>query len=100
MREAAYAENKKDRPRLVGKASGDRKKAVKVPPEGLANYARAYEFRFPENPTQPVMILVPLSGKVFSNEGVPCIFVMNDRAAVTHFRMQAAEGDLKAVNVK
>ena len=119
MLETVCAENEKDRRHLVGTASDDRKNAVKVAPEVLAKYVGTYDFRFPENPTQPVPIqvtnsggelvieflgnkkpLIPLSDTIFSSEGNPFTFVTNDRGVVTHMIMQAAEGDLKAVRME
>ena len=119
MLETVCAENEKDRRHLVGTASDDRKNAVRVAPEVLAKYVGTYDFRFPENPTQPVPIhitnsggelvidflgnkkpLIPLSNTTFSSEGNPFTFVTNDRGVVTHLVMQAAEGDLKAVRIE
>jgi hypothetical protein len=60
--EFVCAENERDRQHLVGKASDDRKKAVKVAPELLASYVGTYDFRFPENPTQSVPVAVTISG--------------------------------------
>jgi hypothetical protein len=113
--EYVCAENESDRQHLVGTASDDKHRAVKVAPELLAKYAGTYDFRFPENPTQSVPVpivlsdgqltvdffgdkrpLTPLSDTVFSSEGNPITFVTNDRGVVTHIIIQAAEGDLKA----
>ena len=115
MLEFVCAENEKDVRHLVGKASDDRKNAVKVAPEVLSRYVGTYDFRFPENPTQVVPIevtksgdellldflgnkrpLVPMSNTIFSSEGNPITFVTNDQGVVTHLVLQAAEGDLKA----
>jgi len=113
MLEFVCAENEKDRAHLIGKAS-DRPKSVKVSPEILTRYVGTYDFRFPENPTQPILVpvtmsagelqitflgmtsdLVPLSDTTFVTEGNPITFVVDDKGVVTHFVLQAAEGDLK-----
>ena len=117
--EFVCAENEKDVKHLVGKASDDRSKAVKVATEVLARYVGTYDFRFPENPTQPVIFavvlsdgqlvadflgdkraLIPFSETSFSDEGNLITFFMNDSGKVTHMTIQAAEGDLKAVKIK
>lgn len=117
--EFVCAENEKDIKHLVGRASDDRNKAVKVAPEVLSRYVGTYDFRFPENPTQPVIFavamsdgqlvldflgdkrpLIPFSDIAFSSEGNLITFFMNDSAKVTHMTVQAAEGDLKAVKIK
>src|SRR5678815_205151 len=54
MLEYVCNENEKDHARLVGKASDDRKNAVKVARAVLAKYVGAYEFRIPEDPTQVI----------------------------------------------
>jgi hypothetical protein len=85
----------------------------------LARYVGTYDFRFPENPTQPVIFavvlsdgqlvadflgdkraLIPFSETSFSDEGNLITFFMNDSGKVTHMTIQAAEGDLKAVKIK
>ena len=58
MLEYVCAENEKDREHLVGKASDDRKKAVKVAPEVLARYVGTYDFGIPGNPSQVIAIEV------------------------------------------
>jgi hypothetical protein len=114
--EYVCAENEKDREHLVGKASDDRKKAVKVAPEVLARYVGIYDFRIPDNPTQVIAIavtnvggelvfdflgdkspLIPLSNTAFLAAGNAVTFVANDRGVVTHLMMNSPEGDQKAV---
>ena len=56
-------ENEKDYQHLVGKASDEKKNAVKVAPEILAKYVGAYEFRAPEDPTFVAILNVTHSGE-------------------------------------
>ena len=58
--EYVCAENERDRPKLIGTATEVRKQytPVKVAPAVLAQYAGTYDFRFPENPTIPSMMVV------------------------------------------
>jgi hypothetical protein len=118
--EYVCAENEKDRRHLVGKASDNlSKNSVKVAPEILAKYAGKYDFRFPENPGNPVILgitisngqligdffglarpLIAISETTFVSDGNPLTFVMNDRGEVTEMVVQAAEGDLKARRMK
>jgi hypothetical protein len=112
-------ENERDRVHLVGKASDDKKNAVKVPRDVLAQYVGSYEFQPPENPTNLLVTnvtlsdgelfldfegkdkiaLIPLSETVFSMLGDRIQFVKNDRGVVTHYLSFAAEGDLKSTRI-
>jgi len=98
----------------------DRKQSrtnVKVAPEILSKYAGVYEMQNPEDPKgKPISIWIltegdqlltqmngagpkiPLaaqSATVFSLLGGTVIFATDDKGAVTHFTMQAVEGDFK-----
>jgi hypothetical protein len=116
MLEYVCAENEKDREHLVGKASDDRKKAVKVAAEVLARYVGTYDFRIPGNQSQVIAIevtnvdgelvfnflgdkspLIPLSNIAFSAAGDLITFVSNDQGVVTHLIMRTPEGDQKAI---
>jgi hypothetical protein len=116
MIEFLCAENEKDRPHLVGKASDDQKYAVAVAPEVLAKYVGSYEFRFPESPEVPLLFdvslsqgdlyfdtegkdknrLIPLSETAFSLLGDRIEFRRNAQGVATHLILVAAEGDLEA----
>ena len=117
--EYVCAENEQDVKHLVGKASDSKKNSVKLAPEILARYVGTYDFRFPENPTQTVPVVVTLSGGELSMEflggkqpmyamsetrftfdGNPITFVMDDRGRVSHFIVQAAEGDLRVNRIE
>ena len=62
MLEYVCNENERDHARLVGKASDDKKNAVKVAREVLARYVGAYEFRATEDPNQIIVVNVTLVG--------------------------------------
>jgi hypothetical protein len=92
---------------------------VKVAPEILAKYAGVYEMLNPEDPkAKPISMSilaegdqllfqqggvgpkVPLAAQsdtVFSAFGGTIQFVTDDRGAVTHFTVQAVEGDFKVM---
>ena len=63
MLEYVCNENERDHARLVGKASDDKKNAVKVAREVLARYVGAYEFRATEDPNQIIVVNVTLVGR-------------------------------------
>jgi hypothetical protein len=109
-------ENEKDYQHLVGKASDEKKNAVKVAPEILAKYVGAYEFRAPEDPTF-VMILnvthsgeelfidvagkdkqamISLSDTLFAAVGGRVEFIIDARGAATDMVFHAVEGPMKA----
>lgn len=109
--EYVCAENEKDRPKLIGTASEVKKQftPVKVAPAILAQYAGTYDFRFPENPTIPSMMvvtanegmlflgsvpLVPISETRFLLGPNPMEFVKDAQGRVTHFSAIFVEGDL------
>lgn len=115
--EYVCAENEKDYGHLVGRASDDKKYAVKVAPAVLSRYVGAYELRYPENPTVAVVSnitlsggelfldtegkdptsMIPLSETLFSVAGDRIEFVKDGRGRVTHFVSFAPEGNLKSV---
>ena len=109
--EYVCAENEKDRPKLIGKASEVMKQnqPVKVAPAVLSQYVGTYDFRFPENPTIPSLMqialnegmlfigpvpLVPISETRFLLGPNPLEFVKNTQGRVTHFFTTTVEGDL------
>ena len=114
--EYVCAENEKDRPHLVGKASDDAKDPVTVSPKILARYVGTYELRW-EDPPDTVYVfnitltngvlyydlagkdrkpLIPLSETLFSTAPGRIEFV-EEGGSVTHFVMQSVEGDLKGI---
>lgn len=105
------AENERDRPKMIGTAAEVRKQytPVKVAPEILAQYAGTYDFRFPENPTVPSLMvvsvndgglflgpvpLVPIAENRFLLGPNPMEFVKDESGRVTHFSATFVEGDL------
>ena len=115
MLEYVCSENQKDLEHLVGKASDDKKFAVKVAPQILSQYVGAYTFKAPEDPNQVMKFnitragetlsmdiggkdpqeMVALSNETFSIMGVRLDFVKEgDR--VTHLIFHVVEGDMKA----
>ena len=117
MLEYICNENEKDHARLVGKASDDRKNAVKVAREVLARYVGSYEFRSTEDPNQVIVVnvtlsgdeilldvggkdpqpMIPLSETLFATVGARLEFVPDDKGQVTHAIFRIVEGDLKGV---
>jgi hypothetical protein len=110
--ESVCAENERDLPKLIGTASEVRKQftPVTLRPEVLAQYAGAYDFRFPENPTiasiwQAAVAdgtlfmngapLVPISEARFLLGTQPIEFVKNTQGRVTHFVGTFVEGALE-----
>jgi hypothetical protein len=108
-------ENEKDYIHLVGKASDEKKNAVKVDPQVLSKYVGSYEFRSPVDPGFVTLVnvtvsgdelfldiggkdkqaTIPLSPTTFSALGSRIEFVANDQGVVTHATFQTVEGDLK-----
>ena len=66
MLEYVCNENQKDAEHLVGKASDEKKFAVKVAPEILAKYVGSYTSKAPENPNQIMHFNVTLKGDALS----------------------------------
>jgi hypothetical protein len=112
--EYVCAENEKDRPRLIGTVTEERKtsKPVTVAREVLAQYVGSYDFRWPENPTvASVWPITMADGQLFL-QGAPLVpvsdtefvwadsnrlrFVKDARGRVTHFVAMLVEGDLIA----
>ena len=62
MLEYVCNENERDYAHLVGKASDDKKNAVKVAREILSKYVGAYEFRSTEDPNLLTLVNVTLKG--------------------------------------
>lgn len=116
MLEYVCNENERDHARLVGKASDDKKNAVKVAREVLAKYVGSYEFRVPEDPDQPITVnitmtgdeilldiggkdpqpMIPLSETLFASSGGRIEFV-SENGQITHAIFRIVEGDLKGV---
>jgi len=117
MLEYICNENERDHARLVGKASDDRKNAVKVARVVLAKYVGTYEFRSPEDPDQVFLVnvtlpsdeltldmggkdpqpMIPLSETLFSTFGSRLEFVLDAKGLVDHAIFRIVEGDLKGV---
>jgi len=117
MLEYVCNENEKDYARLVGKASDEKKNAVKVDHQVLARYVGAYEFRSTEAPQIVTVVnvtlmgddlfldiggkdpqaMIPLSETTFSTFGSRLEFVMNQKGLVDHAIFRIVEGDLKGV---
>jgi len=119
--EYVCAENERDHRHLVGKTSDAPKVGVKVASEILSAYVGSYDFRYPENPTVPVIMHVtmtggellldtegkgrvplnPLTETIFSTAtGTRMEFIKNPQGVVTHFVTMYAEGDLEAVRLR
>ncbi len=113
--ECVCAENERDHSHLVGKASDDKQKEVKVGPEILKTYVGVYEFKLPTHPEDPIPIEISMDGnqlKValsggakytltavsdtkFFFEGAHLEFVKGESGAITHMLIQTMEGDFK-----
>ena len=114
MLEYVCNENQKDIEHLVGKASDEKKLAVKVDPETMAKYAGSYTFKNPQDLNQEMRFnvtldgnalffdvggkdkqeLVPLSNTTFSVMGVRLDFYPD------HLIFHIVEGDMKATKNK
>ncbi len=114
--EYVCAENERDHSHLVGKASDDKQKEVKVAPEILKTYVGSYEFKPPEHPEDPIPIDISMEGSQlkaalsggakytltavsetkFFFEGAHLEFVKGESGAITHMLIQTVEGDFKA----
>ena len=109
--EYVCAENERDRPKLIGRASEIRKQftPVKVDPAVLAQYVGSYDFRFPDNPSIPSRWqitmadgtlflsgapLAPLSDTRFLFSTNPVEFKKDAQGKVTHFVFTLVEGDI------
>jgi hypothetical protein len=66
MLEYVCNENEKDSAHLVGKASDDKKYAVKVAPAILSTYVGSYTFKAPDDPNQMMHFNVTLAGNTLS----------------------------------
>jgi hypothetical protein len=62
MIEYVCNENQKDVEHLVGKASDEKKLAVKVEPQTLSKYVGGYTFRNPQDPNQEMKFNITLAG--------------------------------------
>ena len=114
--EYVCAENERDHSHLVGKASDDKQKEVKVGPEILKTYVGVYEFKPPTHPEDPIPIEISMDGNQlkaalsggakytltavsdtkFFFEGAHLEFVKGESGAITHMLIQTVEGDFKA----
>jgi hypothetical protein len=117
MLEYVCNENEKSHARMIGKASDDKKNAVKVARDVLARYVGAYEFRSTEDPNFVTTVnvtlpgdkllldiggkdpqpMIPLSNTTFSTFGARMEFVLNQKGQVDHAIFRIVEGDLKGV---
>ena len=117
MLEYVCNENEKSHARMVGKASDDRKNAVKVARDVLARYVGAYEVRSSEDPNFVTTVnvtlsgdellldvggkdpqpMIPLSSTTFSTFGARMEFVLDQKGQVDHAIFRIVEGDLKGV---
>jgi len=106
-------ENERDAAHLVGKASDD--KGVPIAPELLAKYAGSYNFNDPVthevitfifkvdadhlvlSGVGPSETMIAVSEKEFSVSGMTLNFEQNEAGAVNEVRIQAVEGNFKAV---
>jgi hypothetical protein len=109
-------ENEKDHQHLVGKASDDKKNAVKVAVAVLSTYVGTYELRAPTDPNFIMVMNVTLSGDelfidvagkdklalislsetTFSVLGGRVEFVKDERGAVDQLIFDTVEGPMKA----
>jgi hypothetical protein len=110
MLEYVCAENQKDVEHLVGKASDEKRNAVKLSPEVLAKYVGAYTFKDPADPANVMKInvtqdggalymdiggkdrqeMIALGDATFSMMGIKVDF------APDHLVFHIVEGDMKA----
>ena len=117
MLEYVCNENEKSHARMVGKASDDKKNAVKVARDVLGKYVGSYEFRSTEDPNVLVTVnvtfsgdelqidvggkdpqpMIPLSNTTFSTAGARMEFVLDPMGQVDHAAFRIVEGDLKGV---
>ena len=112
--EYVCAENEKDRPKLTGTVTEERKsyKPVQVAASILSQYVGTYDFRWPENPTIPSMWPITMMDGMLFMVGAPMVpisettfiwadsnrieFVKDKQGRVTHFLGTFVEGDLMA----
>ena len=119
MLEYVCNENEKDLSHLVGKASDDKKLAVKVAPDILSKYVGSYKFKAPDDPNQVMHFNVTLAGdtlsmdiggkdkqemialtnETFSMMGIRLDFVA-EQGVVDHLIFHIVEGDMKATKDK
>ena len=115
MLEYVCNENQKDTEHLVGKASDEKKLAVKVAAAILSRYVGSYTFIPPDDPNQKMRFnitlagdvllmdiggkdkqdMIPLSETTFSMMGIRIDFV-GDNGVTTHLIFHIVEGDMKA----
>ena len=113
MLEYVCNENEKDHSHMVGKASDDQKRAVKLSPEILAKYAGSYRLgpqvigialeqgQLILNFTGLAMPLFPLSETAFTSPFLgPVDFVEDAQGAVTHVVLPFVAGDARAERAK
>jgi hypothetical protein len=118
MIEYVCTENERDRQNLVGKASDEKKAAIRLAPEILSRYAGAYEYKPPERPGLTLVFnatlegerlmfdtngglkrpLIPQSENTFfwEDSGGQVEFVKDSDGSVTHLVIRIVEGDFKA----
>ena len=110
MLEYVCSENQKDTGHLVGKASDEKKFAVKVAPAILSKYVGSYTFKAPEDPNQVMHFNITLKGETLSMDiggkdsqemvalSDQTFSVMGVRLdfATDHLIFHIVEGDMKA----
>jgi hypothetical protein len=111
--EAVCKENEKDFARMTDRPDGQAIARLKVPPGTLAGYVGAYEIKKKGEVTPAVISLsgdslfldmdhtgpqqlVPMSLTHFSYSGTVLQFVADSQGAITHFLVQAVEGEDRA----
>jgi hypothetical protein len=119
MLEYVCNENQKDVDHLVGKASDDKKLAVKVAPDILSKYVGTYSAANPGDPSQVMRFnvtrtgdslsldiggkdkqaMIPLSETTFLVMGIRADFV-TENGITSHVIVHIVEGDLKATKEK
>jgi hypothetical protein len=110
MLEYVCNENQKDTEHLVGKASDEKKFAVKVAPAILSRYVGSYTFKAPEDPNQIMHFNVTLKGEALSldigGKDPQEMIALSDTTfsmmgiridfAADHLIFHIVEGDMKA----
>ena len=115
--EYVCAENERDRPRLTGTVTEERKSftPVQVAAATLRQYVGTYDFRWPENPTVPSLWPIAMMDGMLTLNGAPLVplsdtvfiwadsnrieFVKDRQGRVTHFLATFVEGDLMVKRV-
>lgn len=117
MIEYVCAENERDRGHLIGKASDEKKSAVKIAAAILNQYAGVYEYKPPNRPDDPVLAQISVEGhhlmlavnggakeeisaeseSKFFVDGAHVEFVKDAQGKIAYLSLQVVEGDFKLV---